>query len=257
MGNRNFYEVLGVSKGADADQIKAAYREKAIKYHPDKNVGNEQAAEKMKAVNEAYAVLSDDGKRRDYDLLQRQYGFSKGYEHFRNKYSQNDIFAGSDIHKVFDELARSFGFRNFNEIAKEFYSNNKQFHFKTGNADLKGAFFFGAFSLSKMNAGTLLGKAAQTLLQNFSQTYIRHEGNDLRDTITISAELAEKGGPFAYYHKWRSKKLIVKIPPGTRQGQQIRLSGMGEKTSGKSGDLYLKVDTKPSLINKLKKFLPF
>ncbi|WP_363320843.1 DnaJ C-terminal domain-containing protein [Desulfobacula sp.] len=59
------------------------------------------------------------------------------------------------------------------------------------------------------------------------------------------------------YHTWRSKKLVVKIPPNVCHGQQIRLPGMGEKGKGETGDLYLKIETKPSLINKIRHYLPF
>ena len=67
MEKRDYYEVLGVAKTATADEIKKAYRKKAIQYHPDKNPGDKEAEEKFKEAAEAYDVLSDEQKRQRYD----------------------------------------------------------------------------------------------------------------------------------------------------------------------------------------------
>lgn len=67
MANKDYYEVLGLSKGASDDEIKRAFRKLAIQYHPDKNKGNKEAEEKFKEINEAYQVLSDPEKRARYD----------------------------------------------------------------------------------------------------------------------------------------------------------------------------------------------
>ena len=66
MAKRDYYEVLGVSKTASQDEIKKAFRKLALKYHPDRNKGNEEAMNKFKEANEAYSVLSDEQKRQQY-----------------------------------------------------------------------------------------------------------------------------------------------------------------------------------------------
>ena len=65
---RDYYEVLGVGKSADEKEIKKAYRKLAMQYHPDRNPDNKEAEEKFKEINEAYEVLSDENKRRTYDV---------------------------------------------------------------------------------------------------------------------------------------------------------------------------------------------
>jgi len=95
MAKRDYYEILEIGKNADDATIKKAYRNLAMKYHPDKNPGNPQAAEKMKEINEAYAVLSDRKKRRLYDT----YGHA-GLE----GYTVDDIFKGVDFASLFREF---------------------------------------------------------------------------------------------------------------------------------------------------------
>ena len=262
MENPDYYEILGVSKDADFLQVKAVYREQALKFHPDRNMGNRDAVRKMKQLNEAYAVLSIPEKRKEYDALLKQYGPDRAYKHFRQNYSDQDIFSGTDIHKVFDELARSFGFRNFMDISNELQKNKGQwFEKNTQHGHLKGFFFFGAFSLGKIPSKHLLtgtiGKIASLLLENISGTPSVPSEKDQYDTIQIDPELARTGGPYAYYHKSRQKKLVIKIPQHTCHGQQIRLTGMGSKSPEGNGNLYLRVETMPSLMGKIKQYLPF
>ncbi len=95
---KDYYAVLGVAKDASADQIKKTYRKLALKYHPDKNPGDRQAEEKFKEITEAYAVLSDPDKRKQYDQF--------GEAGFHQRFSQEDIFRGFDVGDIF----REFGF---------------------------------------------------------------------------------------------------------------------------------------------------
>jgi len=80
MSQKDYYQIIGVDKNAGSKQIKEAYRKLAFKYHPDRNKENQEASEKMKHFNEAYAVLSNPAKRREYDALRQQFG-SSAYSH--------------------------------------------------------------------------------------------------------------------------------------------------------------------------------
>src|SRR3989304_9182943 len=103
---RDYYEVLGVPREASKDQIKDSYRKLAMQYHPDRNKAPE-AEEKFKEISEAYAVLSDDEKRQQYDRL--------GHAGFDQRYTREDIFRGADFESIFRDLGFGFGdiFRSF------------------------------------------------------------------------------------------------------------------------------------------------
>jgi DnaJ-class molecular chaperone len=116
---------LGVDREADAQTIKAAFRELAFKYHPDRNDKNPASAEMMKQVNEAYAVLSNTEKRQAYDSMRSRFG-ENAYGQFRNTYTQQDIFNGSDVQQIFEEMARSFGLRGVDSIFSDVYGSKIQ-----------------------------------------------------------------------------------------------------------------------------------
>ncbi|MGD9246175.1 MAG: DnaJ domain-containing protein [Desulfobacterales bacterium] len=260
MTQRDYYQILGVDKNAVSKEIKEAYRKLAFAYHPDRNRENPEAAEKMKIVNEAYAVLSSPEKRREYDTLRQQFG-SDAYNRFRKNYSQQDIFSGSDINHVFEEMAKAFGFRSFDDIFKEFYGKEYQrFAFKRPGMFAGGFIFTGPLRRGKYDQSQLppltgkLGKLSRYVIEKVSGVELPANGADINDVIHLSPQQAQEGGPYAYFLKKKSKKLVVKIPTGIRNGQRIRLVGMGEdgRGGGTPGDLYLKVQIKKSLIQKIK-----
>ena len=261
MEAKDYYQILGVEKTADIKQIKAAYRELALKYHPDRNREHPEMTDKMKAVNEAYAVLSNPQKRREYDALRQQYG-SSAHDQFRRSYSEQDIFSGSDINHMFEEIARSFGLRGFDDIFKEFYGRGyRTFEFKRPGVFGKGFIFTFGTGRRPQNrvAGPRwesLGRVPRFLLGKLGGIRLPQHGADIHDTIRLEPELARQGGPYAYYLSRRSKKLVVRIPPGVRSGQKIRLAGMGSegRYGGSPGDLYLKVKVHRSLLKKIKAF---
>jgi DnaJ-class molecular chaperone len=261
MSPNDYYQILEVDQSASPKQIKDAYRKLAFKYHPDRNSKNPAAAEKMKGLNEAYAVLSDPVKRREYDTLKQHYG-SSAYGQFRQNYSEQDIFSGSDINQILEQMARAFGLRGFDEIFREFYGQGYQhYEFRKPGFFAKSYYFSGPRQARGMNyAGFPLqgsvGKLTRFFLKKFSGIEFPEDGVDISDTISLSPEHARQGGPYAYYLRQKDKKLVVKIPPGVKHNQSIRLATMGKdgKSGGKSGDLYLKVRIRKPLLQRLKGF---
>jgi DnaJ-class molecular chaperone len=262
MSQNDYYQILDVDPKAGSKQIKVAYRKLAFKYHPDRNSKDPEAAEKMKGVNEAYAVLSDAAKRREYDTLRQQFGAS-AYSQFRQNYSEQDIFSGSDINQILEQMARAFGLRGSDEIFKEFYGQGYQrYQFRKPGFFAKSYYFSGPRRTRGMsNTGLPLqgsiGKLARFFLKQFSGIELPEDGADIHDTISLSPEHARQGGPYAYYLRKKDKKLVVKIPPGVKHSQPIRLTGVGEegKGGGKTGDLYLKVRIRKPLLQSVKNFI--
>ncbi|CAB1058930.1 Chaperone protein DnaJ [Olavius sp. associated proteobacterium Delta 1] len=261
MSQEDYYQILGVDQNAPPTKIKEAYRKLAFEHHPDRNRENTASADKMKKINEAYAVLSNPAKKTDYDDLRNQFG-SSAHTHFRKNYSEQDIFSGSDINHIFEEMARSFGFRRSNEIFKEFYGRGyQQFEFKKPGAHARGFVFRGPSQTGHQQQvqfplGGNLAKVMRLVLQKISGVQFPEDGADIDERLYLAPQQAMQGGPYAYYLRHQSKKLVVKIPAGIRQGQRIRLEGMGGKgkAGGKPGDLFLKVHIRRPLLKSIKDF---
>jgi len=263
MSQRDYYEVLGVDRSSEQQAMKEAYRKLAFQYHPDRNKGNPAALEKMKEINEAYAVLSDPKKRRDYDTLRQQYGPS-GYDRFRRSYSEQDIFRGSDINQVFEEMAKAFGFRGSEEIFRESYGPGyRTFEFRRPGVFGRGFIFFGPGygrgdqgeipASSEMFPG-YMGKITKYILKKMLQVKGGGRSKDWHDVITLDPQQAQGGGKVRYFHRRRSKELAITIPSGVKEGQKIRLKGMGGE-GGEAGDLYLEVRIRRPLLEKVRQFL--
>ncbi len=191
MAPQDYYRILGVDQHAEAKKIKEAYRELAFKYHPDRNEKNPNSSEMMKSVNEAYAVLSNSEKRRAYDAMRSRLG-DNAYNQFRNTYTEQDIFKGSDVHEIFEEMARSFGLRGVDAIFSDFYgSGYKRFTFRQHGLHGSGFIYRGGFGGRRgkgMTSGTSLGmgRFARYLLQKATGVSLPQMGQDIRDTIHLN-----------------------------------------------------------------------
>ena len=240
----------------------AAYRKLAFRHHPDRNRDNPRSSEAMKRINEAYAVLSSPVKRREYDELRRQFG-SAAYSRYQSVHSQQDIYNGSDINSVFEEMARAFGFRGFEDIFREYYGpDSQQFEFKRPRIWVRTFTFGRPFSMDTGRASTLLrdgplGWISRLAFRKLSGFDPLENGRNILDHIYIDLGLAAAGGPYAYFLRERSKKLVVKIPAGVREGQHIRLAGLGHegRAGGTPGDLLLEVRFRRPILERIKSWV--
>jgi len=261
MEQKDYYEILHVEKDASPKKIKEAYRGLAFKYHPDRNIGGTDVLERMKMINEAYAVLSDPAKRKQYDNLRQAYGNS-AYNRFRDGYSEEDIFRGSDINQLFEEISRSFGFRGFEDVFRESYGPGYRiFEFRRGNIFGRGFVWSG--HMQQEVQGTQKGivpwflqKLARYALKKITGIQTQ-QGRDRYDQLALTSIQAKEGGKVCYRDKESSTNLLITIPPGVTDGQKIRLHGLGHNNGNPSapGDLYLKVEIIMPLLQKIRNYL--
>lgn len=230
MEYKDYYKILGVSKTADEDSIRKAFRKLARKYHPDVAKDKDVAETKFKEINEAYEVLGDAEKRKKYDQL------GPNWEQFAQGAPAGAGGTGGGYYQAGGFPGGSGGFEGY-----EFRSGNaRDFEFSgTGFSDFFEAFFGGGGSRWSDGGGFSAGpRGPQSRM-----------GRDIQADIMVTLEEALHGSTRKVTLKRKNKSggdkesYSVKIPPGVREGQRIRMAGQGEAGvgGGAAGDLFLNV----------------
>jgi molecular chaperone DnaJ len=260
MAKKDYYKLLGVNKNSTKTEIKKAYKKLALKHHPDKaSEENKKASEeKFKEISEAYAVLSDDSKRKQYDNF--------GHSDFNQNYSQEDIFKGADFSNIFEELfgggifgggENIFGRRNRVQKGRDLqYELTINFEeavfgcekelkirkditcekcFGTGAKDGKliRCDKCGGSGQKNIDRRTPFGIMRQTILCNKCQ-----------GTGEIPKNKCESCNGKGLIEK--TKKVKINIPKGIDNEQVLRIKNEGEEIkNGKAGDLLVVISIRP------------
>ncbi|MCK9229211.1 MAG: J domain-containing protein [Syntrophales bacterium] len=207
----DYYEILGLTKKATAEDIKKAYRRRALKYHPDRNPGNPQAEAEFKKISEAYAVLSDPEKRKQYDIF--------GSQDFGRRYSQEDIFRDFDFNSIFREFA--FGTRRTGFQGKRRMSRGDD-----------------PFAFADLFSGTWNQQGPRLQPER---------GKNIEYNLDVTLEEAFGGAEKKISLAGGGKKILVRIPPGIATGRKLRLPGKAHpgKHGGVAGDVLITVRVVP------------
>jgi len=249
----DYYSILGVPEGASQEEIKHAFRKLAMEYHPDRNLGNEKWAEKkFKEINEAYAVLGDESRRRKYDRMKESGFAGAGYgsQYAGGRYcNQEQVFRDAFANPyLFQELARMFqeaGLRFDERFVDNMFFRGRGFTF-VFSGQPTGGWQSTSFPSKEYKPPLLLrlmGKVMKfTLKKMLGVEGLPYQGSgeDLYREIALSPKEAVSGAEknISYKRGKEKKKLVVKVPAGVTGGTRIRLKGMGLK-GNPPGDLYV------------------
>jgi DnaJ-class molecular chaperone len=269
---KDYYDILGVSRGADAKEIKAAYRRLARKYHPDVNKGDRASEEKFKEVAEAFAVLSNEEKRAQYDRGGHE-AFGPGFDPFSGREAVDFDFGFGDLSSLFDLFGQ--GPRPRSRRGRAHVGADRRYEVQVpfldavrgGTIELTlppaagsgpgrpvkvripaGIEEGGTVRLSgKGDAGSPGASAGDAYLTIHVEPHplFRREGRDLYCDVSVGLARAALGGPVEV--RTLEGSATITLPAGTRSGQKFRLKGRGvpARAGRPAGDLYAVVQIHP------------
>ncbi len=253
MEERDYYEVLGIGRGASTDDIKSAYRKMALKYHPDRNPGNKEAEERFKEASEAYEVLRDPEKKELYDRYGHEGLRQTGFTGFRGF---DDIF--SSFSDIFEDFF-GFGSSRRTRTAARMGSDLRY--------DLRLSFIDAAFGTETeieiprtedcytcLGSGIMPGTHPEICPSCRGMGQVTHAQGFFRISTTcsrcqgdgkiVTSPCSECGGRGRVRKK---KRILVKVPAGVDTGSHLRLRGEGDGglRGGPAGDLHVIIHVEP------------
>ena len=254
MNKSDYYEVLGISRGASDQELKSAYRKQALKYHPDRNPGDHTAEEKFKEASEAYQVLSDADKRAAYDRY--------GHAGVGGGQGASGPFAGGvDIGDIFGDLfGEMFNMGGSQRPTRQQRGDDLRFDL---TIDFEDA-IFGTETEVKLRRlepcatckgqGSVSGRGPSMCSQCHGRGQIRYQ----QGFFSVARTCGACGGAGSVIgdpcttcrgetRVAKELKLNVKVPPGVEEGTRIRYGGEGDagRSGGPRGDLYVVLSIRP------------
>jgi curved DNA-binding protein len=257
--DRDYYAVLGLPAGATEEEVRRTYRRLALEWHPDRNPGNPQAAERFREISEAYAVLMDPAKRGAYDRA-RGAGEPGGFHASREDVFR-DLFNDPRASAIFEELARELEQAGLRVDRRDFERT-----LFGGRVVMTG----GVFVISPLTPARMLWRVGRAALRASKPPALprppgllsraaalgrrllgrpsRAEapaGPDVTFPLRLTAGEAERGGPrrVTLRRADGADEVLVTIPAGVRGGTRLRLRGKGRLLDGgERGDAYLVVE---------------
>jgi len=272
---KDYYKILGISENASDPEIKKSYRKLALEHHPDHNKNDPNSEEKFKQITEAYGVLIDPLKRKEYDRFRTDHLAGRSNEYSQFRYSQQDIFE--------EMFRKGFGKEIFEELNREFSRSG----FRSGNSFFQTTLMGGAlggiirvigmipgpigrvgqglrlahmvgtslFALKKMrdaksaaNPGSRPSFKQPDIIESVKGVFAKANTTsansldfNLSMTIPPNEALVGTNKKFSYEVDGSQEELVIRIPEKFPNGGKLRIKEKGHRKDGKRGDLILQV----------------